>query len=126
MPLPSDRRAAKAAFVLRPTERVMRTLHLAFNLWRTAARIAIVLAVPWYAVALDPHRPASNYLRTTFTIEDGLPSNIVNDIVQTRDGFLWIGTPTGLVRFDGRHFKSIELQGSPTRQKIVRTLAEGP
>jgi signal transduction histidine kinase/ligand-binding sensor domain-containing protein len=57
-------------------------------------------------------------------VEDGLPSNVVNDIVQTRDGFLMVGTARGLVRFDGRHFASVHLSPDPTRDLIVQSLAE--
>jgi ligand-binding sensor domain-containing protein/signal transduction histidine kinase len=77
--------------------------------------------------AVDPDQTASSYLRTTFTVEDGLSSNVVNAILQTRDGFLWIGTDAGLNRFDGRHFTPIYFRGpKSTPQGIVRSLAEGP
>jgi signal transduction histidine kinase/ligand-binding sensor domain-containing protein len=77
--------------------------------------------------AVDPEEPAANYLRTTFTVEDGLSSNVVNDILQTRDGFLWVGTDAGLNRFDGRHFTPIYFRGpESTPQGIVTSLAEGP
>ncbi|MDB6027065.1 MAG: Two component regulator, sensor protein [Verrucomicrobiales bacterium] len=36
--------------------------------------------------------------------EDGLPQNSVQAIIQTRDGYLWVGTQNGLARFDGVHF----------------------
>jgi ligand-binding sensor domain-containing protein/signal transduction histidine kinase len=36
--------------------------------------------------------------------EDGLPSNKIMDVLQTRDGFIWIATLDGLVRFDGEKF----------------------
>jgi lactate dehydrogenase-like 2-hydroxyacid dehydrogenase len=68
-----------------------------FQLWRAAVGLSIVLAIasePGRAV--DPDQPATSYLRTTFTVEDGLSSNVVNAIPQTRDGFLWIGTDAGL------------------------------
>lgn len=39
-----------------------------------------------------------------FTGEDGLPPSGVNAVVQTRDGYLWIGTFGGLARFDGLTF----------------------
>ena len=69
--------------------------------------------------------PASGYVIKNFTVEDGLLSNEVNVILQTRDGFLWIGTAEGLLRFDGRHFTPIKFlpQASPI---LVRALAEGP
>jgi signal transduction histidine kinase/ligand-binding sensor domain-containing protein len=60
-------------------------------------------------LALDSHSPTSSYLRTTFTTEDGLPTNIINAVVQSSDGFLWIGTSNGLTRFDGRHFDQVNL-----------------
>ena len=79
------------------------------------------------AHAVDPDQPTTSYLRTTFTVEDGLSSNVVNAILQTRDGFLWIGTDAGLNRFDGRQFTPFYFRGpKSTPQGIVRSLAEGP
>ena len=40
-----------------------------------------------------------------YSIDDGIPSNIVKSIIQTKDGFVWIGTESGLCRFDGNKFK---------------------
>ena len=45
-----------------------------------------------------------DYSYTHFTKEDGLPSNIVYHLVNDNDGFIWLGTDAGLVRFDGSHF----------------------
>jgi ligand-binding sensor domain-containing protein/AraC-like DNA-binding protein len=41
--------------------------------------------------------------------EAGLPRNTILDITQTSDGYLWIGTTEGLVRYDGLNFKSFKL-----------------
>jgi signal transduction histidine kinase/ligand-binding sensor domain-containing protein len=41
--------------------------------------------------------------------EDGLPDNSVSGLAQSEDGYLWIGTPTGLARFDGIRFDNIPL-----------------
>lgn len=50
-------------------------------------------------------RPAAReYLLRTWQTADGLPSNTVTALRQTADGWLWIGTTNGLVRFDGRSF----------------------
>jgi hypothetical protein len=49
------------------------------------------LAATRPAIAVDPRQPAADYLRQTFTTEYGLPSNVVNDVLQTRDGFLIVG-----------------------------------
>lgn len=42
---------------------------------------------------------------STLSGKDGLPSNIVAAITQTKDNFIWIGTANGLARYDGYHFK---------------------
>lgn len=44
----------------------------------------------------------------------GLPSDSVTAIIQTRDGFMWIGTDAGLVRFDGVKFSQMVLAASTT------------
>ena len=90
---------------------------------RLAALLAVIAAS---GMALDPKSPATDYLRTDFTVEDGLPSNVVNAIVQTRNGFLWVGTDAGLVRFNGRRFIAIDLRQPQRTQGSVRALVEGP
>jgi ligand-binding sensor domain-containing protein/signal transduction histidine kinase len=45
-------------------------------------------------------------------VEHGLPRNIVQSIAQTPDGYLWIGTQSGLARFDGEQFEWVELPSS--------------
>ena len=47
-------------------------------------------------------------------VADGLPSDSVTAIIQTHDGFMWIGTDAGLVRFDGVKFSPIALAPSTT------------
>src|SRR5580658_4543865 len=44
------------------------------------------------------------YARRIWRTQDGLPENQIQAISQTPDGYLWIGTAGGLVRFDGRRF----------------------
>ena len=39
-----------------------------------------------------------------WTADDGLPQNIIRGVRQTQDGYLWLATLNGLVRFDGVHF----------------------
>jgi len=87
--------------------------------------IALLVSFGSRARALDRPEPTSGYVIQKFTVEDGLLSNNVNAILQTRDGFLWIGTQDGLLRFDGRHFTPIQFlpQASPI---LVSALAEAP
>lgn len=51
-------------------------------------------------------------LRIWHAAPGGLPSDSVTAIIQTRDGFLWIGTSAGLVRFDGDKFTGVNANGS--------------
>src|ERR1700686_1651487 len=56
--------------------------------------------------ALDASRQISQYGHTAWRVEDGVFSGAPNAIAQTTDGYLWIGTQAGLVRFDGVRFVS--------------------
>ena len=49
------------------------------------------------------------WLAQTWQTEEGLADNSVAGVVQTADGYLWVGTPTGLARFDGLRFEDISL-----------------
>jgi signal transduction histidine kinase/ligand-binding sensor domain-containing protein len=40
----------------------------------------------------------------TWRVEQGLPENEIKALCQTSDGYLWVGTPSGLARFDGNRF----------------------
>ena len=48
-----------------------------------------------------------------WTIEDGLPINTLNDIVQDDDGYLWFTSYDGIVRFDGLEFKTYNTTNTP-------------
>ncbi|MCZ6780302.1 MAG: hypothetical protein O7C73_01510, partial [Nitrospirae bacterium] len=54
-------------------------------------------------VGAQPATPSS-YIQQVWTVKDGLPVNSINAIVQTRDGYIWLATYDGLVRFDGVRF----------------------
>jgi hypothetical protein len=52
-----------------------------------------------------------------FTASDGLPSNNISNVVQDKDGFLWISSETGACRFDGRSFKNFTVKdGLPANE----------
>jgi ligand-binding sensor domain-containing protein/serine phosphatase RsbU (regulator of sigma subunit) len=63
--------------------------------------------------ALDPEKRVSQYSVQVWDIETGLPGNSVYDIFQTKDGYLWIGTQNGLVRFDGVTFELFNKENVP-------------
>ena len=70
---------------------------------------------------------APSHVAQQWTIEDGLPVNTVNDMVQTEDGYLWLATFDGLVRFDGVDFtvyQSGKYDGLPS-SRILKLYHEG-
>ena len=63
--------------------------------------------------ALDPSKALTQYVHEIFQQEQGLPENDVTTIIQTRDGYIWLGTEEGLVRFDGVHFTVFDKSNTP-------------
>src|SRR5580704_1644988 len=80
--------------------------------------LAVMACLLSAAHALDPHRKISQYVREKWSAANGLPGGAVHAIAQSPDGYLWIGTDKGLVRFDGFTFlpvppKSLLPQNDP-------------
>jgi Predicted periplasmic ligand-binding sensor domain len=62
--------------------------------------------------ALNPSTPIAQYGCDVWDSDSGLPQNSVDAILQTRDGYLWLGTQEGLVRFDGVRFTIFDSRNS--------------
>lgn len=56
---------------------------------------------------------APNYFMRVWLVEKGLPQNKVTSVVQTQDGYLWVGTYSGLARFDGMRFTVFDNKNTP-------------
>ncbi len=63
--------------------------------------LSIWLACCSFAFALDPALDISQYAHTAWKVRDGFAKGIIYAIAQTPDGYLWLGTEFGLLRFDG-------------------------
>jgi len=70
--------------------------------------LGILLCTAGWAATHQPE-----YSRRIWRSEDGLPQNKIQAITQTADGFLWIGTSGGLVRFDGVRFVVFDRSSTP-------------
>ena len=68
------------------------------------------------ASALDRNKSVDQYGHETWTSQNGLPGEAVYQILQTPDGYLWLRTSAGLVRFDGVRFV---LMGLSVAGKVV-------
>jgi signal transduction histidine kinase/ligand-binding sensor domain-containing protein len=83
----------------------------------------LLLSIVPVAQALEPSTPLADYARQSWTIDNGLPQNSVQALAQTPDGFVWLGTEAGLVRFDGMGFQVFDRNSlSPLPDNDIRCL----
>jgi len=71
----------------------------------------ILLAICPCAHALNPSLDINQYAHKSWTIREGFFNGIINAIAQTPDGYLWLGTDFGLLRFDGVRSTPLQLPG---------------
>ncbi len=89
------------------------------------AAVATLAVIP--ARSLDPQRHITQYGLQVWTTAQGLPSNAVNAVLQSREGYLWLGTEDGLVRFDGTQFTTYDRSTVPAfKVSDVTALVETP
>ncbi|MDQ3686159.1 MAG: histidine kinase [Acidobacteriota bacterium] len=74
---------------------------------------AALLRTSLLACALAASEVRAGVRFDVWTTETGLPQNLVNAILQTRDGYLWVTTSDGLARFDGVRFTVFNKDNSP-------------
>lgn len=78
----------------------------------------LFLLIFWILLSVFPHflfsqiPNSENYVINKFGLKEGLPQSSVNDIIQTKDGYLWLATFGGLVRFDGYSFTTFNRSNS--------------
>jgi signal transduction histidine kinase/ligand-binding sensor domain-containing protein len=75
------------------------------------------------AWAVDPTRSLAQLRHTSWTVRDGAPGDVI-EFAQTTDGFLWLATARGLMRFDGQRFEHINLfpNAAPRPQNLSTLL----
>ena len=79
------------------------------------------------AHALDPGKAYPHYVRDSWSIQDGLPQITALCLAQDRQGYLWIGTQSGLSRFDGVRFSNYLPKDTPALPAVwIRTLLATP
>jgi ligand-binding sensor domain-containing protein/tRNA A-37 threonylcarbamoyl transferase component Bud32 len=92
-----------------------------------AAQITLFLIFPSFPVlGLDPNKQITQYLIESWGEKQGIPQNTIHSIVQTRDGYLWIGTEGGgLTRHKAGVFTTWTVnEGLP--DNFVISILEGP
>ena len=57
---------------------------------------------------IDPVENKDAFSAVVYNNQNGLPTSEANDIVETKDGFIWIGSYSGLIRYDGNTFERMD------------------
>jgi signal transduction histidine kinase len=83
--------------------------------------IAIILSLS-VKPALTQPAVANGYAIQHFTDENGLPQNSINDLLFDEDGYLWLASQVGLIRFDGNSFKLFYPDDKPVLESYVQYL----
>jgi ligand-binding sensor domain-containing protein len=92
-----------------------------------AAITALILLAATAFAAEHDVKPAGQFGCQTWGEAEGLSTASVMAIAQTSDAYLWIGTETGLLRFDGVRFVSVPLDpAEPNRTDSISSLAADP
>ena len=96
---------------------------LAAGRWRLSFIAPALLLLATAAGALDPRNAITQYGHTAWRVREGYFAGSPSTVTQTADGFLWIGTDTGLIRFDGVRFVPWEPPpGSPLPDSRILAL----
>jgi ligand-binding sensor domain-containing protein/signal transduction histidine kinase len=102
-------------------------LLLASSEIRSLCAAACLVLLTLQSGASEPRKPLTEYTHTVWTHKDGIPSAFIYSIAQTRDGYLWLATTDGLVRFDGVRFVHWRPKtGHTALLGVVRSLGPAP
>jgi len=102
------------------------------NFWRLNRTDAVLLALSGVLPALFAAAPPDRTEPGWFVVnawgpKDGLPQMTILDLLQTRDGYLWVATKGGFARFDGVRFTVYDGRSKDQlRENEVRVLTETP
>ena len=97
---------------------------------RAACRAGLVsliagVLIPVPAPGLNPNRNVDQFFHETWTSQRGLPGEAVYQILQSKDGYLWMRTSAGLVRFDGVRFSLMDQVIGSEPVKAIAISADG-
>ena len=95
--------------------------------WRCSAGLAVcfLVAAPCRSWALNPLTRIAQYTADYWRTADGLPQASVGAIAQSADGYIWLATEEGLVRFDGVRFDVLDTTNSALLDNYISSLRVG-
>ena len=96
---------------------------------RNACALAVLVLFVFSSLgrifALDPRQALSQLYHTSWTAKEGV-SGYVIALAQTTDGYLWVGTTNGLLRFDGISFEQFRPEMGSLPGTMVSNLMAVP
>jgi signal transduction histidine kinase/ligand-binding sensor domain-containing protein len=104
---------------------VERVLNAGAAMSRCLCLFLICAGAPHLAHALSANKSIDHFVTDTWRTGDGLPELAIEALLETSDGYLWVGTQEGLARFDGEHFSVFDhVNTPPLRSDFILMLAE--
>jgi PAS domain S-box-containing protein len=89
--------------------------------------LAISMVAPANALlALDPDKSIFQFNCQDWSRQIGLPADKINAVAQDQDGFIWLASPSGLIRFDGINFKVFAPKRAPGAGVAVNCISNAP
>jgi ligand-binding sensor domain-containing protein len=105
------------------------TMATATRRWNTGKAAHLCCTFAFFCVAPNT---LAQYRFDSYTTDNGLPQNSIWAMCQTRDGYIWLATGEGLLRFDGVRFQVFNSTNTPARSGRLwrrthdRALSAGP
>ncbi len=98
-------------------------LRRAWQVWRALPALLLGTTATAQVQRLD----GDEFTQRVWTSDQGLPGNSVTSLLQTPDGFLWVGTFGGLARFDGVRFQLFDVRNTPALKsdRITALIPDG-
>lgn len=85
---------------------------------------AVLLTQPFTVNASESTDDFGDYVVTIYNEQNGLPTGEANVVMQTSDGYIWIGSYGGLIRYDGTRFRNYSEEKEGITSSSVRSLFE--
>ncbi|MCM1126130.1 MAG: HD domain-containing protein [Lachnospiraceae bacterium] len=85
---------------------------------------AVLLTQPFTVKASESTDDFGDYVVTIYNEQNGLPTGEANVVMQTSDGYIWIGSYGGLIRYDGTRFRNFSEEKEGITSSSVRSLFE--
>jgi len=126
------------AFSFTPSDITLQTFALSFififliclllqliNFYIRGIYLSLFLLLGSYESIAQNAAQNNNYIITKrlLSVEDGLPSRMINDAVQDKAGFVWFASANGLTRYDGNSFKTFNTKNSRLHSNSISNLA---